>query len=242
MKLPLSVWTTGAPVPLAEASHGSFFAMIARAVGQVWSGELHDVDCTLGQRLPAPHEVAGVIVTGSPARVASRDPWMLSVEAALRTYAASRTPLLGICFGHQLLGNALGGYAGENPRGREMGTPDIEYLEHDELVNPEEGPAPAPFVVMTHLDSVLQLPPGARVLARTQLEPHAAVRFSELTWGVQYHPEMNADVIACYIQDRSEAIRREGLDPDSLLASRRDSPAGSELLARFARLCASRRG
>src|SRR5205809_215271 len=58
----------------------------------------------------------------------------------------------------------------------------------------------------THVDTVQRLPEGARVLARSRLEPHAAVRFSEAAWGVQFHPEMDRSIVRHYLVVRRDVI------------------------------------
>jgi GMP synthase (glutamine-hydrolysing) len=232
MALPLAVLTTGQPVPLARERRGKFFDMIRRVIDEDCPGPLVDYDATTDEPLPGPREVAGVIVTGSPARVATRDPWMLRIEQSLREYAAAETPVFGICFGHQLLGSALGGKAGPNPNGREIGTERLELLADDDLL---QGVTEEPVVVMTHLDSVTELPPGAVSLARTRLEPNAVIRFAPRVWGVQFHPEMDVDLVGDYIEDRRDALLAEGLDPDGLLARRVESGFGRHMLRRFVR-------
>ena len=140
-------------------------------------------------------------------------------------------PTLGICFGHQLLGQALGGLVEANPRGREMGSVRLRLLESDPLL----GAALEPFVAnMSHSDSVTRLPPGARVLAETEREPHAAVRFAARAWGVQFHPEFDGDVMRGYIDARKDVLRAEGIDPEALRAE--DAPVAARVLATFARL------
>lgn len=230
MALPLAILTTGLPVPRALERRGFFSDMIKASLLGVLPEQVDDYDATTSLALPEPDEVAGIIVTGSPARVGTREPWILRIEDQLRRYTDAGTPVFGICFGHQLLGNALGGKAEPNPNGREIGTPLLDHLVPDELMNdiPDE-----PVVMMTHLDSVTVLPPGAVALARTQLELNAAVRFAPRVWGVQFHPEMDAEVIGDYIEDRRVALALEGLDPDGLLESRVESSFGRQMLRRF---------
>lgn len=208
MALPLAILTTGLPVPRARERRGFFFDMIRDALGDALPEITVDHDATTSESLPPPEEVGAVIVTGSPARVGTRDPWILRIEEQLRRYTAAGTPVFGICFGHQLLGSALGGVTEPNPNGREIGTERLELLERDELLVDH---ADEPVVVMTHLDSVTMLPPGALSLARTRLEPNAAIRFAPRVWGVQFHPEMDSQLVGDYIEDRREALLLEGL-------------------------------
>jgi GMP synthase (glutamine-hydrolysing) len=233
---PLSIWVTGEPVAPAAARAGSFADMIRRTVGPAWQGSWSVVDTTDDRaRLPRSDEIAGVIVTGSPARVADQLTWMIRVQSALSDLVSRGVPVFGICFGHQLLGMALGGRSGPNPRGREIGTVSLRLRSEDPIVT---GP-PTFDVSMTHLDVVLELPRGAAVLASTELDPHAAIRFADNAWGVQFHPEMDAAIIGDYIDALRDQLRVEDIDPERLLASRRDTPESASILARFARHAAA---
>jgi GMP synthase (glutamine-hydrolysing) len=155
---------------------------------------------------------------------------MLRAEGYLRELTRERVPALGVCFGHQLLGQALGGEVQRNPRGREIGTVGLTTLLDDTLFRRVAFPL---RVNATHVDSVVRLPPDATVLAKTELEPHAAVRFNESTWGVQFHPELDADIMRAFLEERRELITNEGLDAARLLADVDDAPAGASTLDRF---------
>src|SRR5690606_40406498 len=116
--LPISIWVTGSPVPPAERRAGSFADMIRNGVGGAWGGAWSIVDTVAESApLPGPDAVAGVIVTGSPARIADQLPWMRRVQHALRLLVERDVPVRGISFGHQPLGQAPGGRSGPNPPG-----------------------------------------------------------------------------------------------------------------------------
>jgi len=144
--------------------------------------------------------------------------------------------VLGICYGHQLLAHALGGRVGVNPRGREIGTVLVEALpaaRSDALM----GELPARFAMQaTHVESVLELPAGSTLLAASSGDPHQAFCAIPRVWGVQFHPEFDADVIHGYLGARREVLRAEGRDPEALLAGVRESDHGPRLLRRFAAL------
>lgn len=230
---PLWVIVTGDPVPPAQRSRGDFFAMFQQAAGSAYEGPWAVVDARepeAAERLPTRHEACAVIVTGSAARLGEQADWMLLVQRYLRETVDSGLPVLGVCFGHQLLGQALGGEVGANPNGREIGTVELSLLKRDELINEDHDPFQ---VNMTHVDSVLELPRGASVLARSPTEPHAAVRFTETAWGVQFHPEIDRHVLCHYVTARRTALVDEGHDPAALEAGAGDAPAGNEVLRRF---------
>jgi GMP synthase (glutamine-hydrolysing) len=93
-------------------------------------------------------------------------------------------------------------------------------------------------VHVTHMEAVLEPPPAARVIARAEGDPHHALHFGGSSWGVQFHPEFDAEIMACYIRLRADNLRTEGQDPDSLLAAVGPAPAGPQIMRRFAdRVC-----
>jgi len=190
-----------------------------------------------GDELPSPRATGGVVVTGSSAMVSHREAWAERTAGWLRTVVEAGVSVLGICFGHQLLAHALGGRVGPNPRGREIGTVGVA-LAAGAADDPLLGGLPDRIEVhATHMECVLELPPGAELLASSALDPHNAFRLpGRAAWGVQFHPEFSAAVIRGYIEARRDDLQAEGLDPDGLLAAVRETPWGGDILARFAQL------
>ncbi len=190
-----------------------------------------------GDELPAPNTTGGVVVTGSAAMVRDREAWIERTAEWLRTAVEAGVPILGICFGHQLLAHALGGRVGPNPRGREIGTINVA-LTGLAAADPLLGGLPARIEVQaTHLESVIELPPGAVLLASSALDPHHAFRIPcRPTWGLQFHPELSAAVTRGYIEAKRHDMQTEGLEPDRLLAGVRETRWGNDILARFAQL------
>jgi len=230
---PLAILVTGDPVPRAAALSGSFPDMIRRVAGEAWTGPWTTLDARASGDWPA---LSGLIVTGSSASVTERAPWMLAAEARLRAQVAEGLPVFGICFGHQLLGQALGGVVVQNPAGRQIGTVAAEVGADDVLLDREQ----RPFRVNTsHRDVVGVLPPGARVLGRTPKDPHAFVRFGERVFGVQSHPEFDAVVMRAYVEERREILTGEGFDVDAVLAEIDDAVPGASILRRFVELVSS---
>jgi len=225
---PLAILIAGEPVAGALTARGTFGRMIREAVGDAWAGPWLEVDARA--ELPDFGEFAGLIISGSAANVPNRDPWILEVERWLARAVPTGLPIFGICFGHQLLGQALGGLVTKNPLGREIGTVELQLLPpgDDALLG-----ASGYLVNMTHVDSVVRLPLGARVLARTAQDEIAAVYFGERTWGVQFHPEMDAEIVKHYLMARRGVMHNEGLDADKALLAARDTPDSRALLQRF---------
>ena len=168
-----------------------------------------------------------------------RAPWMLRLERLVREVAQAGTPLLGICFGHQIAAQALGGEVAKNPRGREIGTVRVERVRGRSSFDTLFAGMPRTFDVhATHVDAVARLPPEAEVpgydLARSTW-PHAfRVGRTEFK-AVQFHPELDADIMRAYLGARAHLVLQEGGDPEALLARVHDGTRGGEVLRSFAR-------
>lgn len=222
---------TGEPVPPVLERRGDFAALIEQTIGAAWSGGYAIFDARAGD-LPAPDApgTAAFVITGSSANVPHREPWMLRCEAWLRDVVRAGTPTFGICFGHQILAQALGGEVIRNPRGREIGRIRVQRRADDVIFDG----LPSSFEThATHVDTVGTLPEGARSLAFTELDDHQVIRFTNTCYGVQFHPEMDHDVIAGYIAWRREVLQAEGLDVPALLARISPDQLGTRTLLNF---------
>jgi GMP synthase (glutamine-hydrolysing) len=147
-----------------------------------------------------------------------------------------QTPVLGICYGHQLLAHALGGEVAHHPQGVEIGTVRVQRhaaAHADALL----GHLPDDFAAQaTHWQSVRRLPPGAVLLAGNAFEPHHAFRVGPSAWGVQFHPEFSADALRAYVEGMGPVLARAGRDAAQISAGLMDTPHAASVLPRFARL------
>ena len=184
------------------------------------------------QRALDAHRPSGIIVTGSPLSVIDEAPWMLDLGNDLLRVGAKGTPLLGVCFGHQLLARAAGGKVVVNPRGREIGTVEVQLTEagrRDPLFSWTESDEIE--VQATHLDAVDPLPPGATLLASNENCTAQAFRLSETVAGVQFHPELSPEAMRDLILSRRDKLLAEGRDPAALAAQVHAVDAGRILHA-----------
>jgi GMP synthase (glutamine-hydrolysing) len=189
-----------------------------------------------GEVLPDIDEIGAAIVTGSPAYVTDLAHWNQTAAEYLREMHIQRKPILGVCYGHQLLAWAFGGEVGFHPQGREIGTVDVELTEaakSDELF----AEMPSEFIAQaSHQQSILALPADAVLLAKNDFDAHHAFRLGTSTWGVQFHPEFSASVMRAYITERSDDISKEGIDVQGLLGEVAPTPAAASLLKQFVAL------
>ncbi len=214
--------------------HGDYPAWFEKALGF----EMPVVRAHLGEKLlPAVESLRpqGIIVTGSALSVADEAPWMLQLGDDLLRLGERGTPVLGVCFGLQLLGRAAGGKVIVNPRGREIGTVRVQLTEagrRDPLFS--WAGKETVDVQATHCDVVDPLPPGATVLASNANCVAQALRFSETVAGVQFHPELSAEAMRDLIFSREEKLEEEGLDPREFASLVHEVESGQVLRA-FAR-------
>jgi GMP synthase (glutamine-hydrolysing) len=229
----LLVIKTGSALPGLVSRRKDFDTWIATGTG-ISAKDLQVVSVFQDEPLPNVRDVQGVIVSGSPAMVTDRAPWSERTAEWLREAVAGEVPVLGICYGHQLLAHALGGEVAFNPRGRHIGTVDVHLkveAKKDRLfgVFAEEL-----HVAVSHRQCVITLPPDATWLAETERDPHHAFRVGHLAWGVQFHPEFDANILRAYVDEKRAELTAEGFDPDALSSAALESADGTILLRRFA--------
>jgi GMP synthase (glutamine-hydrolysing) len=229
----------GSTLPSLKSRRGDFEDWVIRGA-DLRPAEVRVIDVLAGEPLPRPPGGCAAILTGSHSMVTERAPWSEQAAEWLRRAVRGGVPVLGICYGHQLLAYAHGGRVADNPLGREFGTVQVTLdgaAATDELL----GGLPARIPAHEgHTQSVLSLPPGAVRLAANDWDSHQAFRLGDRAWGVQFHPEFDADIMREYIGHYNQTLSSEGQDPRALSATARDDPSGPAILRRFVELCRSR--
>lgn len=146
-------------------------------------------DPTADGALPEPGDADLVIVTGSTSRVHDPDPWIDRLASHVQMLVESDTPVLGVCFGHQLLAACLGGTVDTldtRAAGYSTITTTTGGLNHS-LFN---GLAGQFVAFLWHRDHVTELPPDATVLARNKTGIQAFACQDRPVFGIQFHPEV----------------------------------------------------
>lgn len=232
----LLIIKTGQTYPDIHAEHGDFEDWFSRAL-QHPALSISVINPITGEHLP--NDADGIVITGSPAMVSDREHWSEVTAAWLREAVGNDIPVLGICYGHQLLAHAMGGRVDYHPQGREIGTVPVQ-LTGEANDDPLFRDLPPVFDAhLTHRQSVLTLPEGARRLAHSGHEPNQAFRLGRHAWGVQFHPEFTSSIMAAYIGRLAPALRDEGVCDQHLLRGIGETPYARELLERFAQLVAA---
>jgi GMP synthase (glutamine-hydrolysing) len=216
---------------------GDFDEWIVNGVGSI-PIPVAVIDPRMDAQLPANADVAGAIVTGSHSMVTDREPWSESLAAWLRSAVSDNIPVLGICYGHQLLAHALGGEVAHHPGGMEIGTVPVrlnESAKSDALF----GGMPQEFAAqVVHRQSVRRLPEGAVLLGGNTFEPHHAFRVGDTAWGIQFHPEFSTTAMSGYIEEVAKNPKKADLK--SLQEKVTPTDQAASVLPRFANLVVQR--
>lgn len=232
---------TGSTYPSLVKRQGDFEDWIITGLG-LDRDRMQVVDVVTGAALPRADAFGGVVITGSHAMVTQRRPWSERTAGWLGEAITRGIPLLGICYGHQLLAHALGGEVADNPSGLHMGTVPLlrnEAGRTDALLGGWDEPL---NVHVCHTQSVIRLPEQAVLLGWSAQNPHQAFRVGSHAWGVQFHPEFNARAVSSYVRYARRRLEAQGQDPGKILQTIHDTPVGGWILKRFAEICGGERG
>lgn len=163
------------------------------------------------------HEADGWLLTGSRHGVYEDHAFIPPLEAFIRTAYAEHVPLVGICFGHQIIAQALGGKVIKSPKGWAVGAQDYDFGGEKVTLN------------AWHQDQVVELPKGAEVLGQNEFCENAALVYDDRAFTVQAHPEFPDAVVQGLIDHRSK-----GVVPDALVERAETRMGGPRESASFA--------
>lgn len=153
-----------------------------------------------GEPLPQKDEISCVIVSGSWSMVTEALDWSERVAIWIRAAVEQEIPILGVCYGHQLMAYALGGTVQDNPKGAEQGLRTLCVVDDATINDPLlKGLDPKFPAWLCHHQTVSQPPPGAEILLSSEQDQHQMIRYNAKTYSVQFHPEFSrATMTACY--------------------------------------------
>lgn len=163
----------------------------------------------LDGELPGSHDECDAwLITGSRFGVNDGLPWIDALCGFVRTLWEHQRPLIGICFGHQLMARALGGTVRQSERGWGVGLSFNQVIERKDWMQPFQAHLD---LLVSHQDQVVILPPQAQVLASSEFCPYYMIQYGDCFLSVQGHPEFCKD----YCRDLMSL--REGVLPPARL-------------------------
>lgn len=195
------------------AAHGNYPAMFEALFQRVEPTLEFRVWRCLDGEIPEELEAVDAwMTTGSKFGVNDGLPWIAALEAFVRDLWAADKPLVGICFGHQLMAKALGGEVAKSDRGWGVGLSFNRVTERTDWMVPWQ---PGLDLLVSHQDQVARRPPGARVLGGSDFCPRYLMQVGEHFLGVQGHPEFTK----AYSRDLM-ALRAESIGHDRVRQGR----------------------
>ncbi|EGQ9325585.1 glutamine amidotransferase [Vibrio cholerae] len=223
---------TGTP-PEAIREHHDDLAIWFRCLLKRWSNKIDVVRVFEGEVLPEPELPAIVIITGSWSMVTEYCDWSEYTAEWIRKAFKIGVPMFGVCYGHQLMAYALGGHVGWHSQGREVGCKEVR-LNHLAESDPLLVNAPKQFPAhLTHMQTIIDLPLGAVVLASSDQDRCQIVKYNECAYSTQFHPEFTQNIARSLILYRKKILDDEGISTEALLNDLTDTRDASNLLIMF---------
>ena len=220
----LAILETGRPPGDLAQRFGDYPTMFEEMLGSGF--EVQRFDVAAGE-LPDPTAHDAVLITGSPAGVYEDHDWLPGLFDFIR--AAKDSKMVGVCFGHQAMAEALGGHVEKSDKGWGAG------LHRYTITRPEpwldgarEIAAPA-----SHQDQVVVQPPNTEIVASSDFTPYAALAWTDRpAISFQFHPEFSPAFAKALIAKRYDRVP----DPDVAIASLdapNDNPRVAGWIRRF---------
>jgi GMP synthase-like glutamine amidotransferase len=203
----LAILETGTPPAPLIAEFGRYPAMFEALLGL----EARTYDVAAGELPPDVGRHDAYLVTGAAAGVYDDLPWITRLKTFLAA-ARGRAKLVGICFGHQVMAEALGGRVEKSARGWGVGLHSYPIVRHE----PWMDRVALVSVPASHQDQVVLQPPETEVLASSLFTPYAALAWQDgSAISFQFHPEFSPDYAKALIEARYDVAP----DPEAAIAS-----------------------
>jgi GMP synthase-like glutamine amidotransferase len=212
----ITIIETGVVNERYRARYGSYPQMFQRMIrAENASIDFDVVSIPGGDPFPDPKSLQAILITGSSAGVYDELDWIAPLEDFVRASYAKQIPMVGVCFGHQLMAQALGGIVRKSEKGWGIGRHVYDIAPGNGVI---EGARIA--IAASHQDQVIEPPQGARTILSSSFTEHAGLLYGNgAALSVQPHPEFETGYahVCCEL--------REGKAPDALVAQAKASLA-----------------
>lgn len=216
-----------------QPDHGNYPGMIAGILGQAATElnletEFRNYDVEHGIYPDAIDECDGYVITGSKKSVYDDEPWIAALKEYTRELHGAEKKLVGLCFGHQLVAEALGGKTLGAEAGWCVGIHESEIIQSRWFMDDEELD---PFtLIVSHKDQVIQLPEGAQLLASAEQCPNSMYCIGDHIFTMQGHPEFTQEYSRDLMDMRQEIL---GAETYNVGVASLDKPLMREMVSRW---------
>jgi GMP synthase-like glutamine amidotransferase len=197
----IGILQTGLAPDALAPQFGEYPAMFKRLLGGYGLG-FRTYAVVDGAMPGSASECDGWLITGSRHGAYEDHAWIPPLEQLIRDAIATHVPVVGICFGHQIVAQAMGGRVEKYAGGWSVGATDYDFDGESITLN------------AWHQDQVIQVPKGAKVIASNDFCANAALAYDNDALTIQAHPEYGSDFINGLMQTRGK-----GVVPDALMAA-----------------------
>lgn len=205
--------------------------MFADFLGLAHRGfEYATVSVVRGEVAASIHDCDGWLITGSRHGVYDQLDWMAPLQDFIRELGAAEVPLIGVCFGHQIIAQALGGEVVKSDRGWGVGVHRYK-VERQHSWMPTH-PAQCGLYAF-HQDQVVQLPERAQVFLSSDFCPYAGLSYGRSIISVQAHPEFEQAYETALLEEYGGSVVPAQLAEQALAEMRGGANADTELLANW---------
>jgi GMP synthase-like glutamine amidotransferase len=203
----LAILETGRPPGDLAERFGDYPRMFAELLGPEFEAERFDVEAGW---FPDPGNHDAILITGSPAGVYEDLPWIPALLDFIRS--ADDRKMVGICFGHQAMAEALGGHVEKSDKGWGAGLHRYSVIGDERWIDATGDIA----IPASHQDQVIVQPPNTEVVAMSDFTPYAALAWTDRpAISFQFHPEFSPAFAKALIAERYDIVP----DPDAAIAS-----------------------
>lgn len=143
------------------------------------------------------------IITGSKFSVYDEIDWIIKLKDFVRAIFIADKHCIGVCFGHQMLGEAMGGVVKKSDNGWCVGVHEFNIIGTEDWMKPNQSKV---NLLMSCQDQIQILPKNSKVLAQSPMCPVGIIKIGDKMLGIQGHPEFSADYVMSLMSDRSNRI------------------------------------
>jgi len=205
----IAILETGRPPGDLASQFGDYPSMFQQMLGAGFEVESFDVQT--GKLPEDPDKHGAYLITGSPAGVYDPLPWIEPLQEFIR--AAKQARMVGVCFGHQIMAEALGGHVEKSDKGWGAGLHRYAIAKREPWMDGGGGEITAPA---SHQDQVVVQPPNTEVTLESQFTPYAGLAWTDRpAISFQFHPEFSPAFAKALIEKRYDIVP----DPDAAIAS-----------------------